>query len=333
MKRIYQILALSLISMFVFSACGDEKIVKNTDKESYTLTYKIDYKGSSEIKQVRAAFFDYETSVQNQMPAGSPASALSFPTEALTTGGVDFSKEVEIKLEGFKGKKYLVVIYGDVDTTDGKLEVHSIDPVYLGADFTPTKDETFNVELKDQTTNEDLCSKEHPNGKCEDNKVCNEGVCEDNCVPDCTDKVCGDDGCGGNTCGTCEAGTICSEDQLTCEATTKSYEMNITVNYTGSKEIKRIGLAGYDNDTYGGMPKYAHFIDGPITFPYTFTLDPTKEGTFKLATDYNGDFYIWLYGDVDGTGFKAEDTDPQVKFSVVLPESNITENVEILDID
>ena len=338
MKTIYQLLALSLISIFVFSACGDEKIIKNTDKDKYTLTYKIDYKGVSEVKQVRAALFDYETSVKNQMPTGAPASALSFPTEALSTGRVDFTKEVEIKLEGFKGKKYLVVIYGDVDTTDGKLSVNQIDPVFTLKNFKPTEDKTFDIELKDQASNQELCSKEHPNGTCEEGKTCNNGVCEGEttCEPDCSNgKICGDDGCG-NVCGTCEEGKVCSSDQLTCEATTKTYKIKLKVNYNGSKTIKRIGIAGYYEDGYSGMPNYVQFVDdnNDMSFPYTFTFDPTKDGKLgNIPSDYQGDFYIWLYGDTDGSGFQATDSDPQVKFKLVLPKNDTLETIEILDID
>jgi len=306
MKMIYQLLLMLIVSVFIFSSCGEDELIKNTDKNKYALTFNVNYTGNAEVKQVRAALFDYETSVdEDGIASGAPASTFSFPEEPLTIGGVDFTKDIKINLTAIEGKKYLVVIYGDADTTDGKLSVNKIDPLYEIKNFTATKDESFNAELKDQ---------------------------EVDCNSSCGDKICGTDECG-VSCGSCDTGKICSNDQLTCEETEKTYEITLTVNYSGAKTIKRIGIAGYDNPEYSGfMPKYAQFIDGPITFPYTFTFDPTKDGQFNIASDYNGDLYLWVYGDTDGSGYKATDDDPQVQFSVVVPGNNINKNIEILDL-
>jgi len=338
MKTIYQLMIFSMMSVFVFSACGEDDIVKNEDKVSYDLTFSVKYNGSKEVKQIRAALFDYATSVQNDIPSGAPASAFSYPETALETGGVDFTKNVSVKLKGLKDKEYLVVIYGDVDTTDGKLSVNKIDPVYMLKNFKPTKNKAFDIILEDQKMETTECSKENPNGTCETGKVCEEGVCvaETTCTPDCSGgKICGDDGCG-DVCGTCDAGSVCSEDQLSCETTEKTYKITLKVNYSGTKTVKRIGIAGYYDDGYSGMPDYVQFVDDntDLTFPYTFTFDPTKDGKLgNIPSDYNGDFYIWLYGDTDGTGFQATDADPQVKFKLVLPKDDVIETIEISDID
>jgi hypothetical protein len=346
MKKINQIIVLLAISLFVFNSCGDEGIVKNTEKETYSLTYNISYNGTKTVKKVRAAIFDYSIAVNTETTpdeaSGTPSSFLSFPEEGVIEAGVDFSNPITIKLEGKKDKKYLVVIYGDVDTDDGTMSVNIMDPTYILENFTPTEDKVFDVEILDQECTPDctdkICGSDGCGGSCGNcgaEEVCSadQMSCEAACVPDCSDnKICGDDGCGGNTCGVCETGTACSTDQTTCEATEASYKITLTVNYSGTKTFKKIGVVGYKTDAYGPMPSSTNaseIFENGVTFPFTFSFDPTKDGNFKLNDDFTGEYYMHVYG-TDGTMPSADL--PQVKFPLTLPGENITETVELLDL-
>jgi len=320
----------ALIGFMVSCGVADETI--DTERETVELTFKVNYEGKKEIKQVRGAVFDYDVAVKDDNPDGPPYSTAVFPEEHLTEGGVDFSAGVEMKLRGIKGKKYLVVIYGDVNSNDGKFKVNDIDPVYYLKDFILTDSKKFDILLKDKDVGE--CSKDNPNGFCDAGKVCVDGECRGDitCEPECEGKECGSDGCGGS-CGTCSEDFICSEENTCVSDAVIGYEIKVRVFYKGNKEIKRLGIAGYYDDSYSGMPSYVQFVDSEeenIEFPYEFSFNPTKDGVLgNIENDFNGDFYVWLYGDVDGSGFKPEEDDPQVKFKVKLPISNEINEVEI----
>ena len=302
---------ISILLFFIFSflviSCGEDDIVKNNEKPKFTLSYNVSYNGNSEIKQIRAALFDYEISVTDDIPSGPPSSTAVYPQEP-SSSAIDFSDTYKLTLEAVKDKKYLVVIYGDVNTQDGKFSVNNIDPVYIQTDFIPTKNETFDITLQNQ---------------------------QDDCIPQCDNKICGDNGCGG-TCGSCEENTVCSQDGTACLETEKTYEIKVKLTYNGNKSVKRIGIAGYYDNSYSGMPKYVKFIkDGDlISFPYEFSFNPTEDSDLNnIPSDYSGDFYVWLYGDTDGVGFQATDTDPQAKFNLILPKNDEVLDIELKDIE
>jgi hypothetical protein len=84
-------------------------------------------------------------------------------------------------------------------------------------------------------------------GSCDGSAECIDNVCIP-CESNCGDKICGEetDSCGnGESCGTCESGTTCSPDQMSCEP---NYEGPYSCGYVNNFDTRLDMCTQYPSD-------------------------------------------------------------------------------------
>ncbi len=322
MKKVFALI-ISLFTLFGVS-CSEDDVEDNKGKGKIAFT--VNYDGDLIIKQLKVAVFDKD---QNP-PTTMPVATITYP-DSKVDSGVSFPINVETTAILGDGN-YWVVVYGDVDITDG-MQPTSKDPqIYQGP-----------IEIKNSNTATVEITLHDPTGplacfeqSCSTNGDCN---CDaDFCVPESAahagitnTKTCTLTGCA-NATFECPEGTVCIElpEGHSFEGVTSlcgitevqgSGSLKMNVEYSGMAIVKRLGIAIFKANQDGGMPYKVAYDPTPaeengILFPYE-----------AIVTDIEpGDYNVVVYGDIDTTdGYSANNGDPSTQMPVTF---SITVNTE-----